>query len=187
MELLNNKKGIIEMLALVKEGKVSLVRDKYGNIVSINCNHPEMKVNEIRYTQNLGNGMAVGTTPEELEEDVKAMKQFAEDWAHTDIMHLTLVAERLAKPTLTEEDIAYLKNELESYVASHREVQVVERIVKEPSSKSEEKVRYPGLFENLYVLDIDTLKEMKRVATRSGANDLKNACRTVLRHKGVNC
>lgn len=186
MELLN-KKGIIEMLALVKEGKVSIVRDNYGNIVSINCNHPEMKVNEIRYMQNLGNGMAVGTTPEQLEEDVRAMRQFAEDWAHTDVMHLTLVAERLAKPTLTEEDIAYLKRELESYVASHREVKVVERVVREPAPRTEGRGRYPGLFENLYVLDIPTLKEMKRAATRNGADDLKNACRTVLRHKGVNC
>lgn len=186
MELLS-KKGIIEMLALVKEGKVGIVRDKYGNIVSINCNHPEMKVNEIRYMQNLGNGMAVGTTPEQLEEDVKAMRQFAEDWAHTDIMHLTLVAERLAKPTLDEEDIAYLKRELENYVERHREVRTVEVPVKIKIESPKAKGKYPSLFENLYILDVDTLKEMKRAAARNGAYDLKNACRTVLRHKGVNC
>lgn len=186
MELLN-KKGIFEMLALVKSGKVGIVRDRYGHIVSINCNHPEMKVNEIRYMERLSNGMAVGTTPEQLDEDVAAMRQFAEDWAHTDIMHLTLVAERLAKPELDEEDIAYLKRELESYVAAHREVKVVERTVTAPAPRTEGRGKYPGLFENLYVLDVATLKEMKRVATRNGADDLKNACRTVLRHKGYNC
>ena len=180
-----NEKGIIEMLAMVKSGRISVVRDEYGYIRSINCNRPELKVSGIKYTRNVYGGVAVGSTLEELEEDVKAMKQFAEDWAHTDVMHLAIVAERLSKPTLDDEDIAYLKAELERYVERHKEVKVVEKTVNASAPRTNG--RYPQLFENLYVLDIETLKEMKRVATRNGADDLKNACRTVLRHKGVNC
>ena len=185
MTLLNNK-GIVEMLALIKSGKVAVVRDEMGNVISLNVNRPELKVGEVKYTKRTGMGLAVGSTLEDLEADEKAMRAFAEEWAGVDVQHLTVVAERLNKPTLDEEDIAYLNNELQRYVAKHREV-VTREVTREVPVRGTANTRYPNLVENLEVLDIATLKEMKRQATRNGASDLKNACRTALRHKGVNC
>jgi hypothetical protein len=187
MELLN-KNGIIEMIAAVKAGKITVVRDEYGNVRCINCNRPGLQVQDIKYTKNVCGGTAVGSSPEDLEEDVKAIRKFMEDWGHTNVMHLAVIAERINKPELTDEDVAYLNEELQRYV--ERNTKVITREVKVPVDRPVETAKrgkYPDLFENLYVLDVETLKEMKRVATRNGADDLKNACRTVLRHKGYNC
>lgn len=186
MQMLTNK-GIIEMLAMMKAGIVTALKDEYDNIVGINCNKPDITVKDIKYTKKLMQGTAVGTTLEELREDEEALCEFARTWSDTDVMHLLKVADVLNKDNLTEEDVDYLNAELKRYVDKHKEV--VTRTVT-ASAQNEScacRGRYPDLLENLYVLDVETLKEMKRQATRNGANDLKNACRTVLRHKGVSC
>lgn len=185
-----NKNGIVEMIAAVKSGRITVVRDENGNVRYINCNRPGLQVQDIKYTKSVCGGTAVGSSLEDLEEDVKAIRKFMEDWRSCDVMHLALVAERLNKPELTDEDVAYLNRELQAYVDKNAKVVTREVKVEVPVEKKTEetkRVRYPDLFENLYTLDVDTLKHMKKVATRNGADDLKNACRTVLRHKGYLC
>lgn len=188
MELLN-KKGIIEVLAMIKAGVMTPIKDTYGNIISVNVTaNPELRIKDVQYVKHICGNIVMGSTPEELSADEKALRDFMDNYASVDVLHLIKVASLLNKETLTEQDVDYLNRELKHYVDAHKEVvtREVTRTVSAPSA-TQSRGRYPALFENLYSLDVETLKEMRRQAARSGADDLKNACRTVLRHKGVSC
>lgn len=186
-DLTKNKKGIIEMLALIKSGKLTIVRNEHGQIQSLNCNKPDMQVKDIRYSKNVMGGMVVGSTLEELEEDEQALREFVRDWSYCDVMHLAKVAELLNSDNLSDEDVDYLNRELQYYVERNKEVVVKEVKVPVKASETPKRGKYPDLFENLNTLDSETLKAIKRQATRNGADDLKNACRTILRHRGECC
>ena len=182
-----NKNGIIEVLAMVKAGVMTPIKDNYGNIISVNVTaNPELKIKDVQYVKHVCGNIVMGSTPEELDADEKALRDFMDNYAHTDVLHLIRIANVLNKETLTEEDVAYLNRELQYYVERHKEV--VTREVKVPCERPEPtRGAYPDLLENLYVLSIDTLKGLKNEANRNGGKDLYNACRKVLRSKGYMC
>ena len=123
---------------------------------------------------------------EELEADEKALREFIEEYRNEDPMHLYKVAEVLNKEHLSEEDIAYLDDELKSYVNSHKEI-VTRTETIHSSEPTTGRNKYPGLMDGLYALDDVTLKTIKNEANRKGQKDLYNACRKVLRAHGINC
>lgn len=190
MELLNKNNGIIEVLAMIKSGVMTPIKDDYGNIISINVTaNPELKIKDVQYVKHVFGNIVMGSTQEELEADEKALRTFMDTYARVDILHLIRVAAVLNKDNLTEEDVDYLNRELKRYVDNHKEVVTrevkvpVDRPVEAPTSRGS----YPDLLENLHVLSIETLKALKNEANRNGGKDLYNACRKVLRAKGYHC
>ena len=180
MNILANE-TLKEMIEGIKEGKITIIRNPDGSVKGIGINRSDLKVSDVRYVKTIGCGQVVGRTLEEMQADEEALRAFAASHNSYEYMELASVAETLSK--LSDEEVRALA----SYIERHQEVKVVERKVEVPARAVESSSRYPALLENLHSLDIETLKEMKRQATRNGASDLKNACRTVLRHKGVNC
>ena len=185
MKLLNTK-GVIDMLKLIKDGTVSTLRDEYDNVIALNWVGNSTGIACAKYVMG---HLTVGANEEERAADEAALRKFIEEWNNVDVLHILNVALKLNKDKLTEDDVESLKRELAYYVEANKEVVRVEVPVREaaPVTTNTCRGKYPSLFENLYALDVETLKEMKRQANRNGASDLKNACRTVLRHKGVNC
>ena len=168
------KKGVIDMLALIKAGVVSTLKDEYDNVIALNY---VGKSTGIKYAKRLMGHITVGATEEERLEDEKALRQFINDWQSVDVLHVLNVALRLNKEQLTEDDVNYLKAELQSYVDSHKEVVVreVEKTVSVPARSNSCE---------LDCLSIDLLKAIRREATQKGDDALKNAARRALRHNG---
>lgn len=189
MEKLN--KNLINIISAVKSGKITVVKDQYGNVKGVGVNNPDLKVSEVSYVKNVGCGQAVGRTLEELEADEKALREFASTHNMHEILEAVHVGEVLKKETWDDRDMEYIENILNSYinqaVSEDRRSRPTPTVTRTSTPTEATRGKYPNLYEQLNVLDVETLKEMKRVATRTGADDLKNACRTVLRHKGVNC
>ena len=189
MRTLNEKKNLLDMLAAVKAGRITVIKDQYGNVKGIGVNHPDLKVSEVSYVKQIGSGQAVGRTLEELEADEAALREWASTHNIDEVLEAVRLGEVLNKTNWDEDDVAYLERELTRYID---EAVAADRRNR-PSTSAPARTapasagKYPNLLENLHVLDVETLKAMKREATRNGADDLKNACRTVLRHKGVNC
>lgn len=183
-----NKKGIIEVLAMVKAGVMTPMYDDEGHIISVNVTaNPDLKIKDVKYVKQVYGNMVMGSTKEECENDEKALYDFLVNFSNVDVKHLIEVASILNKDVLTEDDVEYLNYELKKYVERHSETKVIYKTVTEPAPEDKKKSRYPKLFDDLYEVDIPTLRYLMRTATRNHCHDLKNACRTVLRHKGVNC
>lgn len=166
-----------EMVEGIRAGRVTVIRNEYGEVKGIGVNNPELKVSAVRYVKNMCNGQVVGNTLEELKADEEAYREFARTHNTGDFMQLARVADTLAQ--MNDSDV----NVLASYIEKNMPAKTVERRVEVPVST----VRYGNIPEELEALDADELKDLKRTATRLGLNDLKNACRTALRHKGYNC
>lgn len=185
---MSQKTKVIAMLALIKAGVVSVLRDEYDNIIALNW---VGKSTGIKYAKQVMGHLTVGATEEERQADEAALRKFIEDYRGVDVLHTLKVAMRLNKETLTDEDVAYLERELDNYVASHKEV--VTREVRVPSPATDHPIttgtgrgKYPGLLDGLYALSNETLKNLKNEANRKGQKDLYNACRKALRAHGIN-
>ena len=169
-------KAIIELLAAVKSGKLTVIKDAYGRIMGVGVNHPDLKVSEVKYVKQVGQGQVIGRTLEEMEADEEAMREWASTYNYTDVLRLINVTEILNKPTLDEYDIARLSSALDDYVDAHKEVEV--RTVNAPTQRASADYELDSL-------SIETLKLIRREATQKGDLALKNAARRALRHNGV--
>ena len=176
MKLLNTK-GVIDMLQLIKAGTVSTLRDERDNIIALNWVGNSTGIACAKYVRG---HLTVGANEEERAADEAALRKFMEEWNNVDVLHVLNVALKLNKETLTDEDVAYLKNELQRYVDANKEVvtREVTRTAPAPRATAEYE---------LDCLSIETLKVIRREATSKGDNALKNAARRALRHNGVNC
>lgn len=170
-----------EMVEGIRAGRVTVIRNPDGSIKGIGVNNPELKVSQVRYVKQLGSGQAVGNTLAELEADEAAYREFARTHNTGEYMELAQVADTLA--SMNDSDVEVLAR----YIERNVPVKTVERRVEVPAPAPASRGRYENIPEELEALDVDELKDLKRTATRLGLNDLKNACRTALRHKGYNC
>lgn len=177
--------NLIELLAAVKAGKITVIRDQYGMVRGVGVNNPDLKVGEVGYVKQVGCGQVLGRTLEEMQADEKAMHEWTSKYNYCEVIDAVNLGQVLNKPNWDENDVATLSRALDNYVEAHKEVRTVERTVTAPAPAS--RGRYENIPEELESLDVDELKDLKRTATRLGLNDIKNACRTALRHKGVNC
>ena len=92
-----------EMVEAIKAGTVTVIRDENGNIIGIGVNKPNLKVSDVRYVKQVGNGQVVGNTLEELKADEEALNEFARTHNTGDYMRLAQVADTLAK--LSDSDL----------------------------------------------------------------------------------
>ena len=175
------KKGLIEMLAAVKAKIITPITDEYDNVIGLNYNSGSTGMN---YAKRVNGHMVVGATKEELEADEKALRQFMEDYEGQPIMHYFQLAVKLNKDTLTEEDIAELNAELDSYISRNTKVEVREVPVPAPASG---RGKYENIPEELAGLSEESLRNLMNEAHRNGLRDLYNAVRKVRRANGVNC
>ena len=90
------KKGVIDMLALIKNGQVATLRDENDNIIALNY---VGKSTGIKYAKRVMGHLTVGATEEERLEDERALRQFVEDWSNVNVMHVLNVALKLNKET----------------------------------------------------------------------------------------
>lgn len=175
------------MLALIKAGIVSTLRDENDNVIALNY---VGKSTGIQCAKRVMGHITVGATEEERQADEAALRKFVEDYRGVDVMHTLNVALKLNKDKLSDEDVKYLEAELQSYVDANKEVKTVERKVEVPVDRpinTSTRGNYPDLLDNLGCLSIETLKLIKNEANRNGGKDLYNACRKTLRAKGYNC
>lgn len=175
---------VIAMLALIKAGVVSVLRDENDNIIALNWVGKSTGIKCAKYVMG---HLTVGATEEERQADEAALRKFVEDYRGVDVLHTLKVAMKLNQDKLSDEDVAYLERELASYVASHKEVVTREVPVDRPVATATGRGQYPGLLDGLYALSNETLKNLKNEANRNGQKDLYNACRKVLRAHGINC
>lgn len=176
--------NIIDMLALVKEKVVSPILNEYGNVITINCSRPGLQASDIKYTKNVYGATCVGETLEDLQADEEALKQFMHTWRDQNVMKLVSIAATLNKEKLTEEDVAYLKRQLDYYVDSHKKVERIEVPVKCDAQSESHRGQYPHLFETLYALSDETLINLKNESLRKNQKEMYNASRKVLRSRG---
>ena len=174
-----NKKALIdEMVDAIREGRVTLIRNEYGEVKGVGVNKPGLQVSDVKYVKNVNGSQCVGNTLEDLKADEEAMNAWVEKYGCCNIMHVVEVAEALSK--LSERDLAMVVD----YVRESTPVQerVVERRVEVPASGN---VR--GLSDDQLAayLSVEELKAIKNRANREGNLDVKNACRRALRRKGV--
>ena len=177
--------NLVELLAAVKAGKITVIRDAYGNIKGVGVNNPDLKVGEVKYVKQVGCGQVIGRTLEEMQADERAMHEWASKYNYCEVIDAVMVGEILAKPNWDESDIARLSNALQAYVDAHREVRTVERTVTAPAPAA--RGEYKGLTDSdlANYLTVDELKAIKSRANREGDLSVKNACRRALRRKGV--
>lgn len=178
MNILTND-TLREMVAAIREGRMTVVRDEYGHVKGIGVNNPDLKVSAVRYVKAVGNGQVVGNTLEELKADEEALNEFARTRNTGEYMQLAQVADTLAQ--LSDSDL----NVLVSYIEAHQEVRTVERRVEVPAPAA--RGEYKGLTDSdlANYLTVDELKAIKSRANREGDLSVKNACRRALRRKGV--
>lgn len=177
--------NLVELLAAVKAGKVTVIRDAYGRIMGVGVNNPDLKVGEVRYVKQVGSGQVIGRTLEEMQADERAMHEWTAKYSYGQVLDAITVGEILAKPNWNESDIATLASALEAYVDAHKEVRTVERTVTAPAPAA--RGEYKGLTDSdlANYLTVDELKAIKSRANREGDLSVKNACRRALRRKGV--
>lgn len=187
---------LIEMLAMVKAGKVGILRDECDRQIALNfCGNST----GVRYAKRVLGHLTVGATEEERQADEEALRKFLEDYRDVDVFKLHRIANTLNKAELTEDDIGYLNCEVESlvrrikaeavaeYVREHRSEHQAraERCVETEGGKKRGK--YLSLATELESLDDATLKALKNEAQRKGLRDMYNATRKALRAHGYNC
>ena len=176
--------NLIELLAAVKAGKITVIRDQYGMVRGVGVNNPDLKVGEVGYVKQVGCGQVLGRTLEEMQADEKAMHEWTSKYNYCEVIDAVNLGQVLNKPNWDENDVATLSRALDNYVEAHKEVRTVERTVTVPAPSHGE---YKGLTDNdlANYLTVDELKAIKNRANREGDLSVKNACRRALRRKGV--
>ena len=117
--------NLIEMLAAIKAGKVTVVRDQWGQVRGVGVNNPELKVSDVKYVKQVGCGQVIGNTLEEMQADEKALNEWASKYSYCDVVRAVELGETLNKATWDENDVAKLSRALDNYVAEHKEVRTV--------------------------------------------------------------
>ena len=174
--------NLMELVAAVKAGKITAVKDQYGNIRGVGVNNPDLKVSEVGYVKQVGCGQVIGRTLEEMQADERAMREWTSKYNYSDVIDAINVGQVLAKPTWDENDVATLTRMLDSYVAANREVRTVERTVTVPAPAARGGLSDSDLAN---YLTVDELKAIRNRANREGDLTVKNAARRALRRKGV--
>ena len=105
-----------EMVEAIKAGTVTVIRNECGEVIGIGVNKPNLKVSDVRYVKQVGNGQVVGNTLDELKADEEALNEFARTHNTGEYMQLAQVADTLAK--LSDNDL----HTLVRYIEAHQEV-----------------------------------------------------------------
>ena len=100
--------NLMELVAAVKAGKITAVKDQYGNIRGVGVNNPDLKVSEVGYVKQVGCGQVIGRTLEEMQADERAMREWTSKYNYSDVIDAINVGQVLAKPTWDENDVATL-------------------------------------------------------------------------------
>lgn len=174
---------VITMLALLKAGVVSALKDESDHVIALNWVGKSTGIKCAKYVMG---HLTVGATEEERQADEDALRKFIEDYRGVDVLHTLKIAMMLNQDRLSDEDVAYLEHELQAYVDEHKEVEERETAASEVEAPTG-RGKYPSLFDGLYSIDDETLKDLKNQARRANQKDLYNACRKVLRDRGYNC
>ena len=174
--------NLIQLLAAYKAGKLTIVRDQYGQIRSVGVNNPDLKVSDVKYVKPVGCGQVIGRTLEEMQADERAMQEWANKYSYSDVIEAVTLGETLTKATWDENDVAKLSNALQSYVDANKEVRTVERTVTAPAPAARGGLSDSDLAN---YLTVDELKAIRNRANREGDLTVKNAARRALRRKGV--
>ena len=179
--ILTKNEELSKIIAGMREGTITVVRDENDNIKGIGVNKPGLKVSDVKYAKNVSCGQAVGETKEELAADEAALRDFARNHDYGELMSMVRVAEPLSK--MSDADVDALTN----YIASTIEPKVVEK--EKVVERTVNTNGGNGLSDEQLAnyMEVNELKAMMNRARREGDNVVKNACRRALRRKGVAC
>lgn len=174
--------NLIQLLAAYKAGKLTIVRDQYGQVRGVGVNNPDLKVSDVKYVKPVGCGQVIGNTLEEMQADERAMREWTSKYSYSDVIEAVTLGETLTKATWDENDVAKLSRALQSYVDANKEVRTVERTVTAPAPAARGGLSDSDLAN---YLTVDELKAIRNRANREGDLTVKNAARRALRRKGV--